>query len=134
MLLIRTVLYFLLVNTVYFASAAAGGKTFTMAEVESQKLTVFSGNVYDLTKYADEHPGGAGKIKKLMGTDGTTKLKKKHGLGYLNQIKGSMVGTLGENAAANAVPTPAQSGAAEIEKENNKGEKKGKKGKMAKKN
>jgi hypothetical protein len=112
MLSIQTVLYFLLFNTIL---ATAAGKTFTMADIKSQKLTVFSGNVYDLSKYAKDHPGGADKIQKVMGVDGTDALKKNHGLEFANKVKGSMVGTLAATpapGAENAAPSPAQSGAA----------------------
>jgi len=42
--------------------------------------TVISGNVYDLTKWISQHPGGSGAIKSLCGTDGTA--------GFLGQHEG----------------------------------------------
>ena len=50
------------------------------------------GNVYDLTEYANRHPGGAGIVRVLAGTDGTTEFEKFHSESYLLSIQGDMVG------------------------------------------
>ncbi|MGI9198765.1 MAG: cytochrome b5 domain-containing protein [Candidatus Nanopelagicaceae bacterium] len=41
--------------------------------------SVIDGNVYDLTKWINSHPGGSGVIRSLCGTDGTTSFKAQHG-------------------------------------------------------
>lgn len=41
--------------------------------------SVIDGNVYDLTKWINSHPGGSGAIRSLCGTDGTTAFKAQHG-------------------------------------------------------
>lgn len=41
--------------------------------------TVIDGNVYDLTGFISEHPGGVDAISKLCGIDGTEKFKNQHG-------------------------------------------------------
>ena len=55
------------------ATVAAG---YTMAQVKANKSaakcwSVINGDVYDLTKWISAHPGGAGAILSLCGTDGT---------------------------------------------------------------
>ena len=55
------------------ATVAAG---YTMAQVKANKSaakcwSVINGDVYDLTKWISAHPGGAGEIESLCGTDGT---------------------------------------------------------------
>jgi cytochrome b involved in lipid metabolism len=59
-------------------------KYYTMEEVQKHNSrescwTVVRGDVYDLTKWIDKHPGGADKILKLCGKDGTRAFEKKHG-------------------------------------------------------
>jgi cytochrome b involved in lipid metabolism len=50
--------------------------SYTMAQVSANKSaakcwSVINGDVYDLTKWISAHPGGAGAILSLCGTDGT---------------------------------------------------------------
>jgi cytochrome b involved in lipid metabolism len=50
--------------------------SYTMAQVSANKTaakcwSVINGSVYDLTKWVNAHPGGAGAILSLCGTDGT---------------------------------------------------------------
>ena len=50
--------------------------SYTMAQVSANKTaakcwSVINGDVYDLTKWISAHPGGAGAILSLCGTDGT---------------------------------------------------------------
>lgn len=40
---------------------------------------VVLGNVYDVTSFISEHPGGPEKILNLCGTDGTAAFERKHG-------------------------------------------------------
>jgi cytochrome b involved in lipid metabolism len=59
-------------------------KTYTMEEVakhnsEESCWTVIRGDVYDLTNWIDKHPGGADKILKICGKDGTDLFIKQHG-------------------------------------------------------
>jgi len=66
-------------------SVAPSASGYTMAMVKTHGSaascwTVISGNVYDLTKWIDQHPGGSGAIKSLCGTDGTA--------GFLGQHEG----------------------------------------------
>ncbi len=41
--------------------------------------TAVRNNVYDLTSFITEHPGGAKNILKLCGKDGTEAFEQKHG-------------------------------------------------------
>ena len=57
-------------------SAATVAAGYTMAQVSANKSaakcwSVINGDVYDLTKWISAHPGGAGAILSLCGTDGT---------------------------------------------------------------
>jgi cytochrome b involved in lipid metabolism len=59
-------------------------KTYTMEEVAKHNSkescwTVIRGEVYDLTNWIDKHPGGADKILKICGKDGTDLFVKQHG-------------------------------------------------------
>ena len=56
--------------------AATVAASYTMAQVSANKSaakcwSVINGDVYDLTKWISAHPGGAGAILSLCGTDGT---------------------------------------------------------------
>lgn len=57
-------------------AAATVAASYTMAQVSANKSatkcwSVINGDVYDLTKWVNAHPGGAGAILSLCGTDGT---------------------------------------------------------------
>jgi cytochrome b involved in lipid metabolism len=59
-------------------------KTYTMEEVAKHNSkescwSVIRGKVYDLTNWIDKHPGGADKILKICGKDGTDLFVKQHG-------------------------------------------------------
>jgi cytochrome b involved in lipid metabolism len=59
-------------------------KTYTMEEISKHNSkescwTVIRGEVYDLTNWIDKHPGGADKILKICGKDGTDLFVKQHG-------------------------------------------------------
>lgn len=41
--------------------------------------SIINGNVYDLTSWIPQHPGGEDKILKLCGRDGSTDFNGKHG-------------------------------------------------------
>ncbi|MEJ6573734.1 MAG: cytochrome b5 domain-containing protein [Actinomycetes bacterium] len=63
------------------ASATPAG--YTMAKVRANNSTAscwsaINGNVYDLTKWINSHPGGSGPIIGLCGTDGSAEFAAKH--------------------------------------------------------
>jgi cytochrome b involved in lipid metabolism len=56
---------------------------YTMEKVKANNSatscwSVIRGNVYDLTKWINQHPGGSGAIRGLCGTDGSTEFAAKH--------------------------------------------------------
>ena len=66
------------------ASAANKKKAYSMTEVRTHNKasdcwTVINKRVYNLTKWVAQHPGGAGAITRLCGTDGTRAFTGKHG-------------------------------------------------------
>jgi hypothetical protein len=92
------VCFFFLITAVYANPApAVAGKMFTMTEVRSQKLTILSGNVYNLSDFARIHMGGQYNIQSIMGMDGTMALRDRHGLGFISVVQRWMVGTLARN-------------------------------------
>ncbi len=57
---------------------------YTMAQVQaansaSKCWSVVSGNVYDLTSWIGQHPGGASAIKAMCGVDATSAFQGQHG-------------------------------------------------------
>jgi cytochrome b involved in lipid metabolism len=57
---------------------------FSMEVVEKHNskescFTVINGNVYDLTKWIDKHPGGSENILGICGKDGTMAFQNQHG-------------------------------------------------------
>jgi cytochrome b involved in lipid metabolism len=57
---------------------------YTLADVAkrntpSECWVAIDGNVYDLTAWISQHPGGSGSIRTLCGTDGTSQFLSKHG-------------------------------------------------------
>jgi cytochrome b involved in lipid metabolism len=57
---------------------------FTLAEVATRNTAsncwvAISGNVYDLTRWITQHPGGAGAITQLCGKDATSQFLGQHG-------------------------------------------------------
>lgn len=58
--------------------------SFTMAQVATHNSasscwSVIDGNIYDLTKWISQHPGGPGAIQGLCGRDGTATFHGQHG-------------------------------------------------------
>jgi cytochrome b involved in lipid metabolism len=81
----------------------------TMVELASHNTATdcwigLHGNVFDLTDYAQSHPGGAQVITKLAGTDGTSEYKRFHSQGLLTVVQGTLVGRLDES-----LPVPSTS-------------------------
>lgn len=75
--------------------------TYTMTDVQAANSrakcwTVINNNVYDLTKWIDQHPGGDQNILKICGKDGTQAFEQKHGgqKKPAEVLKGFEIGTL----------------------------------------
>ena len=65
-------------------SASATPAGYTMEQVKANNTatkcwSAIDGKVYDLTNWISSHPGGAGAITSLCGTDGTASFKGQHG-------------------------------------------------------
>lgn len=72
-------------------------KTFTMAQVAgSTSLTVIDNNVYDLSNWVNQHPGGPSAIESLIGKDGTLSFRNMHGnsVGPNSKLESFRVGVL----------------------------------------
>lgn len=66
------------------ASASATPTGYTLEQVKANNTsskcwTIIDSKVYDLTNWINSHPGGAGAITSLCGTDGTNSFKSQHG-------------------------------------------------------
>lgn len=75
--------------------------TYTMAEVgaanTTQKCwTTIDGNVYDLTTWINQHPGGKANIVKLCGIDGAKEFVAQHGAQRkpVQELASLLIGTL----------------------------------------
>jgi cytochrome b involved in lipid metabolism len=55
---------------------------------------ILYGNVYDLTDYAQRHPGGARVVTNLAGIDGTSEYQRFHSRGLLSRVYGTLMGRL----------------------------------------
>ena len=65
-------------------SSSSAGDTYTLAEVAkhaspSDCWVAIDSNVYDLTQWIAEHPGGPSPIESMCGTDGTSAFRDEHG-------------------------------------------------------
>lgn len=83
------------------ASTTAQNGTYTMADVAKHNdgtscWSVINGNVYDLTAWIPEHPGGPDKILAICGIDGSAPFNRQHGTARLQQqiLAGFKIGTL----------------------------------------
>jgi len=61
----------------------AASSTYTAVEVATHKddascWSIINGNVYDLTTWIPNHPGGADKIRAICGKDGSAAFNAKH--------------------------------------------------------
>lgn len=89
-------------------SASSGGNTegttqetgLTAAAVAMHKdatscWAIINGNVYDLTSWIPEHPGGTQAILQLCGTDGSAKFNNMHGGQAMQEqvLAGFIIGT-----------------------------------------
>ncbi len=75
--------------------------TFSMATIathnsQSSCWTTINGNVYDVTKWISQHPGGAGAILSLCGKDGSAAFTGQHGgqSRPASELAGFKIGTL----------------------------------------
>lgn len=86
-------------------------KTFTTSDVESHNkpndlYIIVDEDVYDLTKFQDEHPGGKKILSRVAGKDASKQFWKYHNEGILKKYKAKLhVGSLNTKKAA-APPTP----------------------------
>lgn len=74
---------------------------YTMAQVQaansaSKCWSVVSGNVYDLTSWIGQHPGGASAIKAMCGVDATSAFQGQHGgqARPVSELAGFKIGVL----------------------------------------
>jgi cytochrome b involved in lipid metabolism len=79
---------------------AAEPDCISMAELQSHNSqsdcwVALHGDVYDLTSYANRHPGGARVVTNLAGTDGTSEYRRFHSQGLLSSLSSdTLVGRL----------------------------------------
>ena len=71
-------------STASVAISGTSGTGYTMTEVQqhnsaSSCWAAINGNVYDLTNWINQHPGGQGPILSLCGTDGSAAFNGQHG-------------------------------------------------------
>lgn len=80
-------------------------QSYAAAEVSKHKdkdnglWLIIEGNVYDVTKFVDEHPGGARVIQRMGGKDATKAFWKYHGESVLAKYGDRFkIGTVAESA------------------------------------
>ncbi|KAI0196443.1 acyl-CoA dehydrogenase/oxidase [Astrocystis sublimbata] len=87
-------------------------KTFSKADVASHNKgdslwIVVDNDVYDLTKFQDEHPGGKKILTKVAGKDASKQFWKYHSEGVLKKYKPSLqIGSLDSKPKAEPKPEP----------------------------
>lgn len=96
-------------------SAPTGGTTYTLADVAkhasaSSCWTAVDGNVYDVTKWITQHPGGKQPILGMCGADGSAAFHSQHGnqARPANELKQFQIGTL-SSGTGGAPSTPSTS-------------------------
>jgi cytochrome b involved in lipid metabolism len=74
--------------------------TVAMNDSEASCWTVINGNVYDLTTWISEHPGGASQILQVCGADGTSQFQGEHmGEGSAETtLQSYLLGSIGDPA------------------------------------
>lgn len=82
-------------------SAPTTAASYTLAQVATHNssascYSAINGNVYDLTSFISQHPGGAAAIKSLCGVDGTAAYNGQHGGSRrpANELAGLKIGVL----------------------------------------
>lgn len=80
-------------------------KTISASEVASHNSAdkgmyiIIDSNVYDVTNFVDEHPGGAKILKRVAGKDATKQFWKYHNESVLKKYSPKLhIGTVGEKA------------------------------------
>ncbi|KAG8533094.1 uncharacterized protein KY384_001877 [Bacidia gigantensis] len=87
-------------------------KTFSKDEVSSHKspkdlYIIVDDDVYDMTEFQAEHPGGQKILQRVGGKDASKQFWKYHNEGILKKYKGQLhVGSLDSKPTAAAPPTP----------------------------
>ncbi|GAB0136180.1 hypothetical protein EsDP_00004492 [Epichloe bromicola] len=87
-------------------------KTFTTSDVASHNkgddmYIIVDGDVYDITKFQDEHPGGKKILARVAGKDASKIFWKYHNEGILKKYKGKLqVGSLDTKPKADPKPEP----------------------------
>lgn len=89
-------------------------KTFTVSDVASHNkpdnlYIIVDGDVYDLTKFQDDHPGGKKILQRVAGKDASKQFWKYHNEGILKKYQAKLqVGSLDTKPkpAPKAEPTP----------------------------
>lgn len=87
-------------------------KTFSQDEVASHNKAsslwiVIDGNVYDLTKFQDEHPGGKKILQRVAGKDASKQFWKYHNEGVLKKYRPQLqIGSLDGVVAAETKEEP----------------------------
>ncbi|TLS23575.1 uncharacterized protein PpBr36_06564 [Pyricularia pennisetigena] len=88
-------------------------KVFTQSDVASHNkpddlYIIVDGDVYDLTKFQDEHPGGKKILTRVAGKDASKAFWKYHNEGILKKYQSKLqVGSLDTKKAAAPAPAPA---------------------------
>lgn len=87
-------------------------KSFSIADVATHKTKedlwlIVDEDVYDLTKFQDEHPGGAKILTRVAGKDASKQFWKYHNEGILKKYKSQLqVGSLDSKKRPAAAPLP----------------------------
>ncbi|KAL2117401.1 hypothetical protein VTJ04DRAFT_7061 [Mycothermus thermophilus] len=87
-------------------------KTFTQAEVASKNKAdalwiIIDGDVYDVTKFQDEHPGGKKILQKVGGKDASKQFWKYHNEGILKKYQKQLqIGSLDTKPKVDTPPPP----------------------------
>ncbi|RYP60520.1 hypothetical protein DL769_008084 [Monosporascus sp. CRB-8-3] len=87
-------------------------KTFTKADVASHNkgddlYIIVDDDVYDLTKFQDEHPGGKKILTRVAGKDASKQFWKYHNEGILKKYKSKLqVGSLDTKPKVETTPSP----------------------------
>lgn len=88
-------------------------KTFTKEEVASHNKSeglwiIIDEDVYDVTKFQEDHPGGKKILQRVAGKDASKQFWKYHNEGILKKYKGKLqIGSLDTKKAAAPPPPPA---------------------------
>lgn len=84
------------------ASPSPSAQVYTLADVEQHSTaadcwSIVEGNVYDLTSWISQHPGGQGPIEGMCGVDATQAFLGQHGTQSRpnNELAGFQIGALG---------------------------------------